>query len=205
MQVSVIIPYKEDRGYLSDAIDSVNKQTYKNIQLIMSKSDNSVGYNLNRGIEKATGDLIRYLCDDDKLPINSIEKQVQAFKNYDMSHGKAYHFWNSGKHMQQIPRVENPVLKDMYEGNVFHGGTVMYRASNFEKFGMFDESLWTGEEFDLNLSWLSQGAKVGYCDAFLYLYRRHQEQKSVGTQTKEYHLARVEAINAIRDKYRCKL
>jgi glycosyltransferase involved in cell wall biosynthesis len=205
MQVTVIIPYKEDRGYLHEAIDSVNKQTYKNIQLILSQSDNSVGYNLNRGIEKATGDVIRYLCDDDKLPLTSIERQVNAFKDYDMTHGNAYHFWNSGKHMQQKPRVHNPVLKDMYEGNVFHGGTVMYRASNFEKFGMFDESLWTGEEFDLNLSWLSQGAKVGYCDYFLYLYRRHQAQKSVGVQTKEYHLKRVEAINAIRDKYRCKL
>jgi glycosyltransferase involved in cell wall biosynthesis len=203
--VSVIIPYKTDRGYLQQAIDSVHAQTYPNIELILSQSDNGVSYNLNRGIEKATGQLIRYLCDDDLLQPRSIEWSVEAMQDYDILHGHAVHFWASGKKMRQAPRVKQPTLKDMYDGNCIHGGSVMYRKSSFDKYGYFDESLWTGEEFDLNLKWLSQGATIGYVRKEVYLYRRHEQQKSVGVQTKEYHLARIEAIKGIKDRYRCKL
>jgi glycosyltransferase involved in cell wall biosynthesis len=205
MRVSVIIPYKKDRGYLQQAIDSVHAQTYPDVELILSQSDNYVGFNLNRGIEKATGEFIRYLCDDDMLQPRSIEHSVKAMGAYDFIHGNAVHFFPGNKKIYHVPRVQKPVLKDMYEGNCIHGGSVMYRKSSFDKFGYYDESLWTGEEFDLHLKWLSEGAKMGYVQKEVYLYRRHAEQKSIGVQTREYHLERVQAINIIRDRYRCKL
>ncbi len=53
-KVSIIIPYKIDRGYLNEAIESVKNQTYKGeIELILSQSNGSVSYNLNQGILKA--------------------------------------------------------------------------------------------------------------------------------------------------------
>jgi glycosyltransferase involved in cell wall biosynthesis len=205
MKVTVIIPYKKDRGYLNQAIDSVYSQTYPDVELILSQSDNYVGYNLNRGIEKATGELIRYLCDDDMLQPRSIEFQVKAMGDYDFIQGNAVHFFSGNKKIYHEPIVKYPVLKDLYDNNCIHGGSVMYRKSSFDKFGMFDESLWTGEEFDLNLNWFSQGARMGYVKREVYLYRRHAEQKSIGVQTREYHIARMEAIKQIKDRYRCKL
>jgi glycosyltransferase involved in cell wall biosynthesis len=29
MKVTIVIPYKEDRGFLNEAVESVEKQTYK--------------------------------------------------------------------------------------------------------------------------------------------------------------------------------
>ena len=42
IKVSVIIPYNKDRGWLNEAIESVNNQTHKNIELILSQSDKRV-------------------------------------------------------------------------------------------------------------------------------------------------------------------
>ena len=60
-KVSIIIPYKDNRGWLDKAITSVENQTYSNIELIVSQGDNGVSKNLNKGIKKATGDYIKYL------------------------------------------------------------------------------------------------------------------------------------------------
>jgi hypothetical protein len=67
---------------------------------------------------------------------------------------------------------------------------------------MFDESLWTGEEYDLHLKFLSKGAKIGYIDKVVFRYRLHDLQKSIGKHSNEYKAKRKEAIEAIKNKYR---
>jgi GT2 family glycosyltransferase len=85
--------------------------------------------------------------------------------------------------------------------NRIHGGTLMYRANVFERFGMMDETLFTGEEYDMNLMFLYKGAKIGYCDAWLYYYRRHEQQKSLGNLATEYQNKRRKQIQEIRKRY----
>ena len=77
----------------------------------------------------------------------------------------------------------------------------MYRRSVFEEIGLFNESLWTGEEYELNLRALSHGFKIGYVDKVLYYYRLHQEQKSIGNKSKAYQDMRKEQITTIRSWY----
>lgn len=180
-KVSVIIPYRVDRGYLEQAIQSVKNQTYEGeIELILSQSDNGVSYNLNKGVNKANGSLIKYLCDDDKLTPNCIKDSVEAIEGFDFIHGNAINFWSNGNKQYHRSTKAKPTLKDLKKENTIHGGTLMYRAEVFEQFGMFDETLWTGEEYEFNLRLLSMGAKIGYCNSFLYYYRRHDTQKSLG-------------------------
>ena len=181
MKVSIIIPYQKDRGYLQEAINSVHRQTYQDIELILSQSDRGVSYNLNRGIKKSTGDFIKYLCDDDMLTPNSITDSVNAMKGCDFIHGNAYNLFPNG--------------------NKIHGGTLMYRRDVFERFGYFNESLWTGEEYEFNLRLLSQGASLGVSNRFLYYYRRHEQQKSLGNKEIEYRLRRAEEIERIKNMY----
>jgi glycosyltransferase involved in cell wall biosynthesis len=202
MKVSIIIPYKEDRGYLDKAIESVEKQSYKNIELILSQSENGGAYNFNNGVRKATGDLIKYLCDDDMLTINSVKDSVMAMQDNDFIHGNAINIFPNGQHSVHRPNVCVPTLGLMLVQNRIHGGTLMYRADVFERFGFMDESLWTGEEYDFNLKILSKGAKIGYCDAWLYYYRRHEKQKSLGNLDPEYQQARRAQIETIKNRYR---
>lgn len=198
-KVSIIIPYNKDRGWLNEAIQSVYNQTYEGeIELIQSMSDNRVGYNLNRGVEIATGDFIKYLCDDDMLTNNSIKDSVEAMKDNDFIHGGSFNFWKYRREIQR-PLIEEPTLKDLLKHNHIHGGTLMYRADVFKRFGMFDETLTTGEEYDFNLKLLYNGAKLGYCNSILYKYRRHDDQKSLGLKANQY--KRKEEFNKIKKRY----
>ena len=198
--ISIIIPYNKDRGYLTHALNSIDRQGYKDIEVIQSHSDNGVSYNLNQGIKKVKGELITYLCDDDMLPPNAIGDTVNNFKG-DFIHGNAVNFWADGKKHLQIPTKLNPTLKDMLNKNFIHGGTVTYHARCFEN-NLFDESLTTGEEYEFNLRLLSQGFKLEYIDKLLYLYRRHEQQKSLGNMNSEYIAERRKKINLIRDSFR---
>lgn len=201
-KVSIIIPFKEDRGYLSEAIASVENQSYKNIELILSQTNNGVSYNLNRGIEKATGRYIKYLCDDDRLTPCSVEHSVAAMKGYDFIHGNAVNFWNSGMCEHFYPQMRRPTMQAMLRNNQIHGGTLMYDRSVFDRFGLFNECLWTGEEYEFNLRILSKGALLGYCNAVLYEYRRHSAQKSLGDMAYKYQAKRKDAIEDIKAMYR---
>ncbi len=208
MKVSVIIPYNITRGYLEEAVDSVEKQTYKNVELIIEQSDAGVSTNLNNGIKKSTGDIIRYLSEDDILPLDSVEKTVEYFKNNneDFIHSNAVNFWPTRTELwipykhKLYDDVEGkiPTLQDMVKKNRIHGGTVSYRTKCFEH-RMFDESLWTAEEWDFNLWLLKNKYKLGYLDEFTYKWRRHDGQKSLGKKSNQ--LNRMKVFELIRGRY----
>jgi glycosyltransferase involved in cell wall biosynthesis len=199
--ISIIIPYKEDRGWLDKAIESVEKQTYKDYEIILSQSDNRVGYNLNRGIEKARGGFIKYLCDDDLLTPNSLQDSLNGMGGYDFIHGNAINFFSDKRRTVQRPIKKYFDWRELKTRNYIHGGTLMYRSGVFEKYGLFDESLWTGEEYDFNLKIMHQGARLGYVNSTLYLYRRHEMQKSIGNMDSEYQAKRQLQIQEIKRRY----
>ena len=204
MKVSIIIPYKTDRGYLSEAIKSAEFQTYDGeIEIIESKSDHQVGYNINRGFEISTGDIIRFLCDDDKLNPTSIADSVKFFEQnpeIDFFHANAFNMNLKGVIISTHKARHTPKTADeLARKNWIHGGTVVYRRKCFEE-QTWDESLWTGEEYEYNMRLLANGFKLGYLDAVNYCYRSHPTQKS-GRQNRN-RARRIEAIKQIKNKYR---
>jgi len=179
-KVTVIIPYKVDRGWLQDAINSVPQ----GVQLLVSQGD-SVSWSpmFNKALEKAEGDYIKYLHDDDMLTPNCIEDSVRAIEEQgvDFIHGNSIniHIDEGNKEHLYIPSVKNVTLATLLHKNVIHSGTTMYRREIFEKLGGFDESLQNSEEYEFNLRCLANGFKCGYCNSNLVYYRRHSKQKSV--------------------------
>lgn len=75
----------------------------------------------------------------------------------------------------------------------------MYRSTVFEKVGFFDETLDCAEEYDFNMKCLSKGLKLGYVNSLLYMYRRHDEQKSLGVAVDQN--IRALKIQAIQKRY----
>lgn len=202
MRVSIIIPYKEDRGYLDAALESIKEQTYPNIEVIKVHNDLPVGHNLNIGIEQSTGDIIRYLCDDDLLPPDSVARTVSFFATHpeaDWVHANATNFWPHRSNIYK-PEKKEPTLHQLAVHNHIHGGTVAYRRRCFER-ERFNETLWTGEEYEFNLRLLAAGYKLGYLDHITYKYRRHDKQKSLGNTDIKYQEQRRQVINAIKSSY----
>jgi glycosyltransferase involved in cell wall biosynthesis len=197
MSVTIIIPFVEDRGYLKEAIESAENQTYK-CEILLSQSENNVGYNLNKAIAQCSTEFWVYLCDDDILPKDSIEKRLQAMKGFDFMHSNGMTFRKS------LTRIIKPQITDisfsrLLKKNHIFGGTCMYRTEWRDRV-QWDESLWTGEEFDYHLNLLLNGAQLGYLDEVTYHYRVHNAQKSSRKNTDNF-IRRIRAIKDIRRKY----
>lgn len=179
-KVSVIIPYSVDRGWLNEAIESVEHQSYLGeIELILSHSKANVSTNLNNGIKKATGKHITYLCEDDLLPMDALAYQVAAMRDNDLIHGAAFILRGDKYESWKSPN-KTPTVQSLVVNNTINGGTVMYRRDLFDRVGYFDESLNTAEEYEFNMRCLSKGMKIGYTPEKVYTYRRHDRQKSLG-------------------------
>lgn len=200
--VSVIIPCNKDRGFLEETINSVKNQTYSEVEIIVIKSDGSTSYNLNKGLEKATGEYIKICADDDLLTPNCIADSLKSIAGFDFIHGNAIDFWENGAEQPYIPPIKNPTLKEMLIKNIIHGGTVLYRRDCFERFGNFDETLWCAEEYEFNMRLLSKGCTINYCDSYLQRYRKHKKQKSLGNTGRDYQAKRQIEILKIKNTFR---
>jgi hypothetical protein len=194
-KVTVIIPYKVDRGWLKDAVNSVPD----GIQLLVSQGEGNWPANFNKVLDQATGDYIKYLHEDDMLTENCIEDSVMTLEESgaDFIHGQAIEITGNKQFNWKSP-IPVPTINDLVKKNVIHSATLMYRREVFEKIGSFDEKLNTAEEYEFNMRCLHNGLKIVYCDSPLAYYRRHPAQK-VRTINK---VLRSREREQVRDLYR---
>ena len=199
MSVTVIIPFKEDRGWLDQAIASVPKDC----QLILAKGDGNKSQNFNKVLNQVKGDFIRVLDEDDMLTENCIDSSLFAIEGYDFIHGNALQMYSDSQHgrlIPYIPPVKYPTLVDLLEKNVIHNMTTMYRREVFEKVGGYDESLKWAEDYEFHLRCLSAGLKIGYCNSFLCYYRIHSGQ--ITEESFKRQQEKMENRELIKSKYR---
>jgi GT2 family glycosyltransferase len=181
--VTVIIPYKMDRGWLKDAIASVPKD----VQLLVSQGEGNWPENFNKVLSQATGEYIKFLHEDDMLTPNCIEDSMNTFlrTKADFIHGSVIELYPWNKQVVWVPVKGYPTLNDMKRKNYIHSASLMYRREIFEKIGGFNETLNNQEEYEFNLRCLKEQFKIGYCVSLpLAYYRRHPAQK-VRTITKD--------------------
>jgi glycosyltransferase involved in cell wall biosynthesis len=174
MRVSVIVPYVEDRGYLNMCLESIRNQTVP-CELIEVKSPRSVALNFNRGLGLATGELVKVVGDDDWLPLDSIENLVTGIGNAPWAVANAIEVTNTVHDIYKPPTLD-------FEANVLlnriHNGGTIYRTEVLREIGGMDETLWTGEEYEMHLRLMSKRIMPKYINKEVYYYRRWQGQKS---------------------------
>lgn len=140
--VSIIIPTYNRSELLTNAIESVLAQTYKNIEIIivddgstdstpkisekynncakvkyLRLKENSGGYNgipRNRGINIASGDLIAFLDDDDEWEPTKLEKQVSLYESSNKWVGLIY-CWMEIYNQGVVQKRNCP----KYQGSIF--------------------------------------------------------------------------------------
>ena len=105
--VSVCIPAYNNAAYISETIESVLKQTYRNLELVICddrskdrtveviekfeddriklyKNEKNLGMagNWNHCLKKCSGEFIKLICADDMLAEDCLEKEVRALKEH---------------------------------------------------------------------------------------------------------------------------
>jgi len=202
MKVSIIIPYRQCRGYLAEAVASCEHQEGwklgKDYDIIVQHGDCGLGANMNLALKKAKGKYIKACADDDMLAPGCLEALYNFAEKggYDFVCADAYNF-EGNKKILDLSCSELPEkVNQLADHNTIHGGTVLYRRAVMPA---WDEELWTGEEFEYNLRMASEGCKFGKLDEVVYWYRIHVKQKSLVYKSNDGDKI-LERIRFIRDK-----
>ena len=170
-KVSVIIPMYNSSKYILECLNSVLKQTYKNLEIIIiddKSTDNSVDIvkkinderivlieqdknvgaasTRNEGIKKATGDFICFLDSDDYWKFDKIEKQIDYIKKNDYVFIYSnYNFIKDGKtHATKVP--ESLTYNEAIKNTTIFTSTVMFNMKYLKKEDIFMPNYKIGED-----------------------------------------------------------
>lgn len=189
--VSVIMSVYNDSKYLSEAINSILNQTFKDLELIivddastdeslaiienfrlkdhrikLLKNDKNLGLtaNLNRMIEIAKGDFIVRMDSDDISDLERINEQLKIFQTnseIELVFTENHIIDDSGKLLFKAYKPSNiyKITSLMKYYNYIPHSSVMVSRDFFYKYGLYDKSFKVGQDHELWLRALNQGAK----------------------------------------------
>lgn len=168
MLVSVIIPTHNRPEFTKEAIESVEAQTVKDLEIIVVEDySGCVSAARNFGVEQASGKYITFLDSDDLWDKRKLEKQLGLLRDQP-EHKICYtnEKWvRNGEHFNQMKKHRK------YHGWIFEKclplciiscSSIIMERTIFDELGGFDDSLPVCEDYDL---WLRMSLK--YPIAFL--------------------------------------
>ncbi|HUO08201.1 MAG TPA: glycosyltransferase family A protein [Phycisphaerae bacterium] len=206
--VTVIVPAYRAPAHLNAALESVVKQTYSPIEIMViddaSGDEFTADYRLPRnarliclkdrqgaaaitrniGVRESRGKYVAFLDQDDLWSVDKIEVQVQALEAHPEA---ALHYVHclavteSAETMRRQPRARMPkdALAAFLWANWVHPSQVMMRRSAIEEIGMFDESIRGASDWDMWLRTAALGPGAVIGDPRpLAKYRHHGGQWS---------------------------
>ena len=200
--VSVIMPCYNDGAYIQEAVDSVKRQTYPAIELIViddGSNDPATRQALeqldfprlkrlhtrrlgpagarNAGIREAEGEYILPLDADDTIDPTYIEKAVQAMLDHPQV-GIVYcqaDLFGEQTGQWVLPRYA--LEYELVDNCIFV--TSLFRKRDWEKAGGFCETFKAGmEDYDFWLTLLANGCEVVQLEETLFHYRIKPQSRS---------------------------
>lgn len=173
MKVSICTPTYNDARYLNGNIQSVMRQTYRNVEHIIvdggstdgivdicrsyehvrwiSESDDGMYDAINKGIKMATGEVIAYLNADDRYYENTVELVVDYFANHpdvEFVYGNCTHIDQNEKPITTFRSL--PYIKPLLRSGPIRWAqpAFFWRREVNEKVGLFDSTMRTVADFD---------------------------------------------------------
>ena len=182
--VSIIITTKNEQDVLNSLLNSIKRQTYQNIELIVVDNNSSdttkkiasnftkLVYNFgpersaqrNFGVKKAKGEYVLILDADMVLTKNVIKSSVSIMTQQkklgglvipEKSFGKG--FWAKCKAFE----------RQFYLGDENIEAARLFKKSLYKRFGGYDISITGPEDWDLPLRMKKAGVKIGRIDEFI--------------------------------------
>lgn len=209
--ISVIIPFYKNKKWLSEALESVYTQSYKNYEIILVndgsdedisqllekynsklkyiyKANSGPGDTRNVGIEKSNGEYLAFLDSDDIWLPNKLKDQLEFMleNKFVWSHTAGYYFWEkSGKKTAfDFHRNSGNVSKRGFLSMKIATPSVMVK-SNIIKHNMrfrFNSKMRYSQDYPLFIS-LAQQYDLGYLDKKSVLVRVREKTNGISTNT----------------------
>lgn len=196
--VSVIIPSYNCANFLPEALDSVVAQTlacteiivvddgstdetakvvesyetWENVKYVVQANRGPAAAR-NRGVAMAKGEFIAVLDADDVLPPTALEEMVAALIETDAQWCMidVVKFWDNSREIQKTELPESDLLLGILKQD-FIRRAMFFRRSVLEQLGMWDESIFGREDWDINIRLLKNRIPFVYLEKPLYHYRK---------------------------------
>lgn len=170
-KVSVIIPLHNSSKHIEECINSVIKQTYNNLEIIVvddaskdnsietirSKNDSririieikeNVGVAIarNKGIEEARGEYICFLDSDDYWVLDKLEKQIKFIEenNYTFIYGGYEYLKNERRKKAKVPKSLN--YNQLLRNHAIFTSTVMLNMAKLKKEDIYMPNIKRGQD-----------------------------------------------------------
>ncbi len=223
--ISIIIPCYNNERVIIEAIQSAEKQTYKNVEIIVvddgstdqtfatvseyiqgtnknvklyTKTNSGPAATRNYGFDQSNGQFIVFLDGDDKLHEEFVEEYFNAFiqhPNVNLVYSNAEYFEGKTGPWHIIDYNKDDLLISN-SIPIF----AMISAETFEKAGKFDENLPCLEDWELWIRVLAKNKNVYKIDKSLYYYRKRIEKNSL-TDNIDFHAKSIIYYHYIYEKH----
>ncbi len=207
--VTVVITSYNHGKYIAEAIDSVLKQTWPRVEIIIvddgstddtpkviarypqifsiRQTNQGVSVARNTGLRASHGRYVLFLDSDDFLTPRAIESAVQAFEGhpeFGFVSGAYCETDSEGKPKGKpfYRKISNEPYIELLRWNyIAMHATVLYRRDVLEQVGGFDPSLRTCEDCDVYLK-IARQYPVGKFQELMAYYRHHGSNTSRETR-----------------------
>lgn len=223
--VSVVVPSYRCVEWLGDALDSIFRQTYQRIEVlvvdqdqnepadqVLSRYENcirrlrlappSVSAARNMAIREATGSLIAQLDADDVWEDTAVEDLLGLLTSSgaDVAFGDAVFFGNTpdaGMRLSDLfPAHPQITYIDVARRRTRVNISVLGKRSAFLDAGLYDPQLLYGEDLDLWMRMLLKGKRFEFTDKVVLRYRRR-----LGSLTSEPSVHKLNKALDLYDKH----
>jgi glycosyltransferase involved in cell wall biosynthesis len=205
--ISCLVPVFNGAKYLAEALDSILKQTYRPIEIIVVddgstdrtpavaacygdriryvRQDNAGAPSArNLGLSLARGEFVAFLDADDLWRPEKLQRQMRRFESrpeLDLSVTYLQNFWVAELKNEEI-RFKGHRLSEPVPGYVTQ--TLLARRSAFYNVGLFNESLKVGDPTDWFLRAAEQGLATEMLSDVLVDRRMHDSNMSMQADTR---------------------
>ena len=162
-----------------------NNKIFKNIELITSMNNYGISVNINKGLNKATGEWIKFIAGDDYLLNNCIKSFIEHTnqnKNIDVIFSKILVNGKiENKNLEWFYKLSsNEQYREILKGNILSGPAMFIKKKTAMLLGGFDERYPMLEDLPFFLKILSNEIKIYGLDVPLVNYRVHEKNISLG-------------------------
>jgi len=186
-KISLVMPNLNYADFLGEAIESILGQEYPNLEFIMvdggstdgsleiinryqsSFSETIIGHDegqadaINKGLEKASGEIFQWINSDDILESNTLFSVAHSIKGHDAVAGVCTNFDASGAESPvKLKRLSSRLMIRHPTRATFHQPALWLRTEAVRACGGIDSSFHYMFDYDLTIRYLNLFPRVRY-------------------------------------------